>query len=35
VAGFPVGILGVLSAVLATLTKNYFNTGGPSGSNGG
>ena len=35
VAGFPVGILGVLSAVLATLTKNYFQTGGPSGSNGG
>lgn len=28
VAGFPMGILGVLSAVLASLTKNYFETGG-------
>lgn len=31
VAAFPVGILGVLSAVLATLTKNYFNTPGVNG----
>lgn len=27
VAGFPVGILGVMTGVLATLTNNYFRTG--------
>ena len=35
VAGFPVGILGVMVGVLATLSNNYFRTGSPSGSNGG
>lgn len=27
VAGFPVGILGVMTGVLATLSNNYFRTG--------
>ena len=27
VAGFPVGILGVMTGVLGTLTNNYFRTG--------
>ena len=31
IAGFPTAILGVLSAVLASLTKNYFNTPGGNG----
>ena len=31
IAGFPTAILGVLSAVLASLTKNYFNTPGVNG----
>ncbi len=26
-AGFPAAILGVITAVLSTLTKNYFTTG--------
>ena len=34
VAGFPVGILGVMTGVLGTLTNNYFRTG-RSGGNGG
>jgi hypothetical protein len=33
VAGFPVGILGVMTGVLGTLTNNYFRTG--RGGNGG
>ena len=33
VAGFPVGILGVMTGVLGTLTNNYFRTG--RGKNGG
>lgn len=28
IVGFPTGILGVLSAVLTSLTKSYFQTGG-------
>lgn len=28
VVGFPTAILGVMSGVLASLTKNYFQTGG-------
>jgi len=28
IAGFPVGILGVMTGVLGTLTNNYFRTGG-------
>lgn len=28
VVGFPTAILGVLSAVLSSLTNNYFRTGG-------
>lgn len=28
VAGFPAAILGVMSGVLASLTNNYFRTGG-------
>ncbi len=37
VAGFPVGILGVMTGVLGTLTNNYFRTGSsdPGGQNGG
>ena len=36
IMGFPTAILGVLSAVLATLTKNYFHTpGGNGGSDEG
>ena len=37
VAGFPVGILGVMTGVLGTLTNNYFRTGArdPGGHNGG
>ncbi len=37
VAGFPVGILGVMTGVLGTLTNNYFRTGSsdPGGHNGG
>lgn len=31
IVGFPTAVLGVLSAVLATLTKNYFNTPGVNG----
>ena len=27
IAGFPVGILGVMTGVLGTLTNNYFRTG--------
>lgn len=27
VAGFPVGILGVMTGVLSSLTNNYFRTG--------
>lgn len=34
VAGFPVGILGVMTGVLGTLTNNYFRTG-KAGGNGG
>ena len=34
VAGFPVGILGVMTGVLGTLTNNYFRTG-RKGGNGG
>lgn len=33
IAGFPVGILGVMTGVLGTLTNNYFRTG--RGDNGG
>lgn len=37
VAGFPVGILGVMTGVLSALTNNYFRTGSsdPGGHNGG
>lgn len=37
VAGFPVGILGVMTGVLSALTNNYFRTGArdPGGHNGG
>ena len=37
VAGFPVGVLGVMTGVLGTLTNNYFRTGSadPGGHNGG
>lgn len=35
VAGFPVGILGVLSGVLLKLTEHYFKTGGPTGNGNG
>ena len=37
IAGFPVGILGVMTGVLGTLTNNYFRTGArdPGGHNGG
>ena len=37
IAGFPVGILGVMTGVLGTLTNNYFRTGSsdPGGHNGG
>lgn len=28
IAGFPAAILGVMSGVLASLTNNYFRTGG-------
>jgi len=37
VAGFPVGILGVMTGVLSALTNNYFRTGrsDPGGHNGG
>jgi len=28
IAGFPVGILGVMTGVLGSLTNNYFRTGG-------
>ncbi len=35
VAGFPVGILGVMTGVLGTLTNNYFRTGRSAGGNGG
>jgi len=35
IAGFPAAILGVMSGVLASLTNNYFRTGGPNGANGG
>jgi len=35
VAGFPVGILGVMTGVLGTLTNNYFRTGKLPGGNGG
>jgi hypothetical protein len=37
VAGFPVGILGVMAGVLGALTNNYFRTGArdPGGHNGG
>ncbi len=31
VAGFPVGILGVMTGVLGTLTNNYFRTGRSNG----
>lgn len=31
IAGFPVGILGVMTGVLAHLTNNYFRTGGGNG----
>ena len=30
-AGFPVGILGVMTGVLGTLTNNYFRTGRSNG----
>lgn len=33
IAGFPVGILGVMTGVLGTLTNNYFRTG--RSNNGG
>lgn len=32
IAAFPAAILGVLSGVLASLTKQYFHTGGPKGN---
>jgi hypothetical protein len=37
IAGFPVGILGVMTGVLATLSNNYFRTGRSAGppDNGG
>lgn len=35
IAGFPVGILGVLSGVLLKLTEHYFKTGGPNGGGNG
>ncbi len=37
IAGFPVGILGVMTGVLSALTNNYFRTGArdPGGHNGG
>jgi len=28
IAGFPVGILGVMTTILGSLTNNYFRTGG-------
>jgi len=28
IAGFPVGILGVMTGILGSLTNNYFRTGG-------
>ena len=31
IAGFPVGILGVMTGVLGTLTNNYFRTGSVNG----
>lgn len=31
IVGFPTLVLGVLSQVLASLTKNYFNTPGTNG----
>ncbi len=31
IVGFPAAVLGVLSGVLASLTKNYFNTPGTNG----
>lgn len=31
IAGFPVGILGVMTGVLGTLTNNYFRTGRTNG----
>jgi hypothetical protein len=31
VAGFPVGVLGVMTGVLGTLTNNYFRTGRSNG----
>lgn len=31
IVGFPTAILGVLGGVLASLTKNYFNTPGTNG----
>lgn len=31
IAGFPVGILGVMTGVLAHLTNNYFRTGNGNG----
>ena len=31
IAGFPVGILGVMTGVLGTLTNNYFRTGRSNG----
>ena len=34
VAGFPVGILGVMTGVLGTLTNNYFRTGRKDGNGG-
>ncbi len=34
VAGFPVGILGVMTGVLGTLTNNYFKSGRRSGNGG-
>lgn len=34
IAGFPVGILGVMTGVLAHLTNNYFRTGNGPGSGG-
>ena len=34
IAGFPVGILGVMTGVLAHLTNNYFRTGNGPGNGG-
>ena len=31
VAGFPVGVLGVMTGVLGTLSNNYFRTGRSNG----